>query len=154
MRPSIPVFFFAFVLFAAFAAAGCGDPEANLVGVYNMTGTVTYSGGSPEDFTRSQAITESATPGKVVIDASSCSLTATVTSGTSFTVDQYTCPADAFTDPNCGNCNIVFTYTSGTGSLVGTTLNFNASGNYSLTCSVCSGSASGTFTVSSTGTRE
>jgi hypothetical protein len=154
MRPSIQRFLFASVLFVPFAIAGCGDPEANLVGIYNMTGTLTYSGGTPEDFTTSQAITESATPGKVVIDASSCSLTATVTSGTSFTVDQVTCPADTFTDPNCGNCSEVLTYTSGTGSLVGTTLNFNASGNYSLTCSVCSGSASGTFTVSSTGTRE
>jgi len=147
---------------AMFLACG-GDNTANFVGIYNLTGTRTFSGGfsGSVSITGSQTITKSAIAGKIVLGGANCSPTATVTTSNSFTVDQYACPGFGvtnFTDAtgaSCGTCQETLSFVGGTGSLVGTTLTISANGNYTVaSCTVCTGSLSGTFTDSLQGNKQ
>jgi hypothetical protein len=139
------------------SAADAGtDPRDSFVGVFSLSRTKPVTVDGQTDMQNGQlklSIAKATAMTKISLsssDSADCVVTATVTSTTSFTVDPVTCPAVMLTGDNQG-CTEVDQYLGGTASSTGTTFNFNANGNASLTCD---GQAyQGTFTLTASGTK-
>jgi hypothetical protein len=138
--------------------SGCGgDPAVQFVGTYTVSGGTTYTsaaGNSLAATTINEHLSISPTqiPGRLVYNDSSCNVSA-IASNNTYSINALRCPSQLTTDPQCAQCTITLTYASGTGTLVGSVLTVSATGAYSATCAGCTGTLTGSFTESFSGTK-
>jgi hypothetical protein len=136
---------------SAFAGACNGNPADQFVGSYTVSGTTTFSNTLASTIVNEQfTISESENTAKIIYNDAYCNVSA-VASGSTFTINQLTCPAFNVPDPKCSLCTVTLSYTGGTGSLEGNVLTVSGTGSFAATCSACPGPLSGTFTETFSG---
>jgi hypothetical protein len=137
------------------AACGPGDLTSNFVGVYSMSGTISYDNGKTELPFSGNGVgigNSATTQNQLLVPMDNCNVTATATTSQSFVIDNQTCPGLVYTDTGCGSCSLTLAYTTGAGSLVGKSLTISGAGNYSDVCANC-GTTNGTFNLAVTGSK-